>query len=639
MPKRERRPAPTRARYAWAETPARETEISVFRISAFALVLFALLSLLVGRLWYLQVLRGHSFREQANSNRQHPVRSVAPRGVITDFDGKPLVLNSAQFTVFVDPQALPKALAEREGVLDRLSDLVALPAADREELKKRAMARGSVPPIAVLENVNMHLLTRIDENRLYLPGVYADVEPVRRYPKGRFAAHILGHIGPIAEGELKSDKNRALGYVGGDFIGKDGIEKQYDQYLNGTEGSTRYEVDARMRRKRVLGVQKPVVGATLRSTLVSRVQEAAERGLNGRTGAAIAIDPRNGRIIALASYPTYDPNDFARRPLSRKKWDVMNDPKTAPLVNRAIAAAEPPGSTFKIVTSAAGLATGKINSYTHYFCNGGMNLGGWRKGCHGSHGSVALERALAISCDVYYYQTGMSVGMTDFAKWGAYFGVGEEPGVDLPHAQKGRFPTPAWKAVMAPKFGNPDTTWYAGDTANVSIGQGDVLMTPLQVAQLSAAIASGGKVYKPYSVEEARDINGKVVYRAEPKVLHDLPLSEEHIRRIGQGLRAVVVSGTSRTAAIPGIAVAGKSGTAEKKDRKRGQNTTLAWFTCYAPYEDPRIAICILLYSEKGRGNLHGGSDAAPIAREMMAAYLKPITPATQEPAKRMARR
>ena len=223
MPKRERRPAAPRARYAWAEKPVGETEVSVVRISAFALVLFALIALLVGRLWYLQVLRGPAFREQANSNRQHPVRTVAPRGVITDYDGKPLVLNSAQFTVFVDPQALPKDLVEREGVLDRLSELVALPAADHAELKKQAMARGAIPPIAVLENVNMHVLTRIDENRLYLPGVYADVEPVRRYPKGKFAAHILGHIGPIAESELKNDKNRALGYVGGDFIGKDGI--------------------------------------------------------------------------------------------------------------------------------------------------------------------------------------------------------------------------------------------------------------------------------------------------------------------------------------------------------------------------------------------------------------------------------
>jgi penicillin-binding protein 2 len=619
-------PRPHRGRAAWEEMPPGETQVTGGRVWGFALVIFLLLSILVARLWYLQILRGPEFRSQANTNRQMAVRTTAPRGIITDFNGRLLVQNSARYTVFLDPQPLPRDQAERQAVLDRLCDLLALPADDREALLKQALPRSAVRPIPVWENADLHLLSRIEENRLYLPGVYAEVEPVRRYPYGSFAAHVIGHIGPITEKEMADEKNIALGYVATDFIGKDGVEKQYDHLLNGTEGSTRYEVDSKMRRRRVLDVEKPMVGATLRLTLISRVQEAAERMLAGRTGAAVAVDPRTGRILAMASYPGYNPNDFAVRPLSRKKWDAMNDPKTAPLINRAISAAEPPGSTFKIVTSAAGLATGRISPYTHYFCGGALNIGGWRKGCHGAHGSVGLERALAVSCDVFYYQTALSVGMTEFARWGEHFGVGVATEIDLPYAARGRFPTPAWKAVMAPKFGNPDSEWYAGDTANVAIGQGDVLMTPLQVAQLSAAIAGGGVIYKPYVVEEARDTTGKVLYRAKPEVQHRLPLSEQHIRRIAQGLRAVVVSGTSRSAAIPGIAVAGKSGTAEKKDRRRGQDTTLAWFTCYAPYEDPKIAVGVLLYSEKGRANLHGGSDAAPIAREMITAYLKPPT-------------
>ena len=619
--------------------PAGETEsfAPVSRVRwLFALVTLVLVVLVI-RLYVLQVLGGVAYREKADDNRSRLVRSIAPRGVITDNDNVPLVNNTAQFTVFVDPDELPKDPRERENVLDRLAPIVRLSQSDLSELKDRTGTQNTArkidaktarrskgrarEPVAVAEGVSIQVLSAIDENEWRLPGVLKTVDPVRRYAEGKLAAHLLGYIGPVTEADLKSAELKKRGYRSGDFLGKDGIEKSYDYLLNGKEGGTLYEIDARGRRKQALQEYAPTVGATLKLTLERQVQIAAENGLRGKVGAAVALDPRTGAILALASAPTFDPNVLARRPLLARTWRAINDPKTAPLLNRVISSAEPPGSTFKIVTSAAALGSGKLNEHDGFTCRGGLSFGGYFKRCHGTHGGVSLNRALAVSCDTYYYQVGRIVGVETIADWAGKFGIGNDSGIDLPHETAGRMPTPAWKAIMAPKFGNPDTTWYPGDTANIAIGQGDIIATPLQIAQLSAAIASNGVLFKPYVVASAVDINKQTVYQAKPQIESKIPLSAQDIQAIAAGLRSVVVSGTSKAAAIPGIAVAGKSGTAEKKSRKTGQDTNLAWFTCYAPFEKPEIAVCVLLYSAKGQ-NLHGGADAAPLARAMIVAHM-----------------
>ncbi len=622
----------------------------VSRVRWLAVVMTVILTGLATRLYFLQVIGGTDYRRKADSNRSRMIRSIAPRGVITDCDGTPLVNNTAQFTVFVDPEELPNDPQEREDVLDRLGPLVRLAADDLNELKDKTGTRNtplgitsrqarrskhrSRSAVAVAEGVSMHVLSAIDENEWRLPGVIKAVDPVRRYAEGKLAAHLLGYIGPVTEGDLKKQETRERGYKSGDFIGKDGIEKSYDYLLNGTEGGTTYEIDARGRRKRELKELAPTVGATLKLTLERQVQIAAENGLRGRIGAAVAVDPRTGAVLALASAPTFDPNVLARRPLLARTWKAINDPKTAPMMNRAISAAEPPGSTFKIVSSAAALGSGKLNEHDGVYCRGGISFGKYFKRCHGRHGSVSLNGALAQSCDTYYYHVGRIVGPELIATWADTFGIGRDSGIDLPHESAGRMPTPAWKKVMAPKFGNPDNSWYPGDTANISIGQGDIISTPLQIVQLSAAIANGGTLYKPYVVGSAVNINRETVYTATPQVFSKLPLAPEHLQSIAKGLRAVVTSGTSRVAAIPGVAVAGKSGTAEKKSRKTGQDTTLAWFTCYAPFEKPEIAVCVLLYSDAEGRNLHGGEDAAPIARAMILAHLarkkKPLLTASE---------
>lgn len=610
----------------------------VSRVRWLAVVMTMILGGLATRLYFLQVIGGTEFRQTADKNRSRLIRSIAPRGVITDSDGVSLVNNTAQFTVFVDPEELPSDPQEREEVLDRLAPLVKLPAEDLDELKDKTGTQNTLrgitskeakrskhrsrSAVAVAEGVSMHVLSAIDENEWRLPGVIKAVDPVRRYAEGKLAAHLLGYIGPVTEDDLNNTETKKRGYKSGDFIGKDGIEKSYDHLLNGTEGGTLYEIDARGRRKRALNEYPPTVGATLKLTLERQVQVAAENALKGRIGAAVAVDPRTGAVLALASAPTFDPNVLARRPLLARTWKAINDPKTAPMMNRVISAAEPPGSTFKIVTSAAVLGSGKLNEHDGFLCRGGISFGSYFKRCHGVHGNVSLNRALALSCDTYYYQAARMIGPDVLADWATKFGIGKDSGIDLPHESEGRMPTPAWKKVMAPKFGNPDTGWYPGDTANISIGQGDIISTPLQIAQLSAAIANGGTLYKPYVVASATDISHKPVYTAKPEVLSKIPLSPQDIRSIANGLRSVVTAGTSRVAAIPGVAVAGKSGTAEKKSKKTGQDTTLAWFTCYAPFESPEIAVCVLLYSDAKGRNLHGGEDAAPIARAMILAHM-----------------
>jgi penicillin-binding protein 2 len=570
-------------------------------------------------MWYLQILRGDEFRDKAVSNQTSSVRSPAPRGVIQDSQGRPLVTNGAQFTIVVSPPDLPKSKTEKATVYRRLALLLHVSEADLAKVVRRGNGRPS-DPIVVAEGVDYHTLTRIAENHLYLPGVTSRVEPVRKYPNGTLAAHLLGYIGQIDDKEIKDKANLKLGYVGTDFIGKSGVEKEYDAYLNGQPGKLQYEVDARQRRQRLMGEIEPTPGATLTLGLNLEVQKACEAALAGRKGAAVAIDPRDGRVIAMASFPTFDPNLLARRPLLQR---IYNEKIAPGLFNRATMAAQPPGSTFKIITSAAGLATGDITDHTWDSCPGYIMLGRAMKRCHSSHGGVNLTRALEASCDVFYYHAGLRTGPTKLSDWAFKFGLGQKTGIDLPIEVKGTVPSPAWKKIMAPKFGNPDSGWYPGDTANVSIGQGDVQATPLQMAQVAAAIASGGTIYEPHVLLKATDAaTGKTLYTATPKVSRKLNLPPAAISQIAKGMRAVIVGGggTGHASNLKGIAVAGKSGSAERRGGQ-AHGATDAWFVCYAPYEKPTIAICVFL--ETSGANLHGGSDAAPVARRMMAAYFK----------------
>lgn len=599
-------------------TPLIEAEVSLVRVRVLAGLLFSTFAILLSRLWILQVLNGDTFRAQSASNRSQALRTIAPRGMIEDSEGHVMVTNSAQFTVFVIPSDLPKDADEKAGVFSRLAQILEI-SPDELQVILTHNRRGT-NPVAVAEGVTAHVLARIAENRLWLPGVQADVEPVRRYTGKKSGAHLLGYIGQIGDDEQTGD-NKKLGYQPGDFIGKSGIEKQYDYLLNGQAGETRWEVDAKGRQQRKLGTAPAQPGATLRLTIESRVQKECEAALQGKKGAAVAIDPRDGRVLALVSNPAFDPNLLARRPL---KTSVYQQEVAPGLFDRATSAQMPPGSIFKIVTSAAGLATDTVGSNTYSYCNGGERIGNRIFHCHGSHGSVGLSRALEASCDVFFYDAGRRMGPDQLAEWAKNFGLGQKSGIDLPGEKSGIIPSPAWKKKMAAKFHNPDNRWYPGNTANMAIGQGDVLTTPLQMALVAAAIGNGGTVYAPRVLlrAEKADATHTILYQMKPEVVHKLPLSPRQIGQVAEGMRQVIVGrgGTSHAANLAGIGVAGKSGSAEKRGGQ-AHGATHGWFVCYAPLQNPTIAICVFLESD-GQ-NLHGGRDAAPIARQMMAAHFR----------------
>ena len=318
----------------------------------------------------------------------------------------------------------------------------------------------------------------------------------------------------------------------------------------------------------------------------------------------------------MVSYPAYDPSMFARRPLAYQSYKSLND--AGAFFNRALLSANPPGSTFKLITSAAGLATGKITANTTEYCTGGIMLGHHYKRCDGVHHEMNLTKAIEASCDTFFYRAGLRIGPDGMAEWARNFGLGQRTGIDLPWETVGTVPSPAWKRAISARHPNADAGWYPGDTANMAIGQGSVQATPMQMALVAAAIGNGGSVYEPRVVVKATSsADGGVLYAMKPTISHRLQLTPDQIARIANGMRQVVIGtrGTSHAGNLAGVEVAGKSGSAET----RGGGPTHAWFTCFAPFDSPKIAVCVFLEANGQR--LHGGVDAAPIARKMIAAY------------------
>lgn len=596
-----------------------DTPLAPWRVRVFAIILGAMIAVLLGRLWYLQILNGEEYREKADGSRKRQVRLFPPRGIIQDSKGRDIVINDRQLTVFIDPANFPKKEAERNAILDRLATLVGKSRQDLEAAWKKNKG-GPSDPVPLISGIDQHTYAQISDNKLGsedqtpLTGIEVYPEPLRRYPYGAVAPHVVGYIGPISQDELAKKEIKDEGYRSGDFIGKAGIEKQYDALLNGVAGSKYGETDARGRWIRDLEYEEPKPGATLRLSLDIELQKVAETALGDRHGAVVALDPRDGRVLAMVSYPRYDPNLLAHRPLNPKVYADQIQPGE---FNRATMAMQAPGSTFKIVTAAAGLSLDCISASTYYTCNGGIQLGPTFKRCHGTHGSVNLNSALAKSCDVYFYQAGFNIRPDRMAEWSTeHFGIGQTTGIDLPSEKKGTMPSPEWQK----KMNRTDGRWYPGMTANVAIGQGAVLTTPLQMALVVSAIANGGTIYAPRVLLDAKDWEGKTVYQMEPQVMRKLDLSPSDISLIAQGLRTVVTGGTAKAAEIPGIGVAGKTGTAEQKGQKgMGEHANDAWFVCYAPFEKPTIAICV--YLESHGQSYHGGEHAAPIAKKVMEKY------------------
>lgn len=566
------------------------------------LVLVITMTVLVIRLWDLQIMRGQEMRRLSEQNRVRKIKIVAPRGIIFDRTGKVIADTRPSFNVYVTPEDIK----DFSQTVDGLAHLISC---DREEIIERLKTAAGKPPsfpVKIKPDIPMDEVARVESHRVYLPGVSIQIEPKRNYIYGESFAHVIGYVSEISEEELK--KKGYETYSQGDSIGKYGLEKTYESYLRGTDGEKRVEVDAMGREVRTLDIVEPIPGNSLHLNIDMELQLAADHALEGKRGAAVALDPKTGGVMVLASRPGFDPNKFASG-ISREDWKAIASDKMHPLQNRAIQAGYPPGSTFKVLMAIKALEEGVINEKTTFFCSGGFAFGRrvfrcWQKR---GHGSVSVQRAIKESCDVFFYNVGLKLGVDKIHEMAEAIGLGKPTGIDLPAEQKGIVPSTEWKMKRFHE------QWYEGETVSVSIGQGAVWLTPIQLAQLSAFAATGGKNFKPQIVNRIVSTRGEVVKTFAPVINADVKLKKDTVRIVRDGMRDVVndKGGTAYGSRVAGVSMSGKTGTAQAGSMDKGKDFgDHAWFIAYAPSEDPAIAMSVLV--EFGG---HGGSQSAPIAK------------------------
>jgi penicillin-binding protein 2 len=599
----------------------REVLESKQRIMGISFAVGAIFLLLMLRLWHLQILNAEDYRSMSEDNRLRFVPVAASRGAIMDRSGKVLVSNRPSFSLAV----IPQEVKDKDALILRLSKLLHLDAADLTERWEKTKGRAKYYPIVLASNISRDQVEVVEENRLRLPGVEIEMKPVREYSSKNLAAHLLGYIGEVSEDELS--KKAYEDYNPGDYIGKNGIERSHESDLHGNDGGRQLEVDARGRVLRTLSETYPTVGNSVVLTIDAAVQKQAEQAFGDLAGAAVALDVNSGEVIAFVSNPAFDPSLFSGK-LPAGIWKSYLEDKRHPLENKALTGQYPPGSTFKVITALAALEDGKTTESTSVNCSGAYELGGstfkcWNK--HG-HGTTSLKKSLRESCDVYFYQLGERLGVDRIAQTAKKFMLGTAMGIGLINEKPGLIPTADWKLK---RFGK---RWYHGETLPVAIGQGYVLMTPIQMASMIATVANEGTVYRPFLVKRIVDTDGKALKEFKPEIIGRTGISAEKFRMVKQGLLAVVneAGGTGGLARLSDVRVAGKTGTSQvvkMRDSKKGtpyQYRDHALFIAFAPYDKPEIAVAVVV--EHGE---HGGAAAAPIAGRMLRAYFdgkKPVS-------------
>lgn len=575
------------------------------RVAFSQLLIVGVVLFLLAGYWELQIQHQEYYAEAAERNRIKSLPVLAPRGKILDRDGRVIVDNSPSFSVLLSRETM------KPEHIKPIAEGLNLDLAELEAKVQRFSKRPKYEPIMMKEELSPADIAFVESH--LDPETFPEMELVqahtRMYPKDGLAGHVAGYVGEINEGELNNlefSRNKP-----GDVVGKAGIEKQYNDVLTGTDGQRQVMVDNRGYERQVLGYIPATAGKNLQLTIDLDLQIVAELALEGRRGAVVALDPRNGEVLALASKPSYDSNSMSGR-LSSKEWNDLSTHPDKPLFNRALQAQWAPGSTFKPIVALAGLETGTIDSSFSTTCGGGATFYGHYHGCHlkGGHGGVSLNRAIAQSCDVYFYTVGNKLGVDTIAKYAEMAGLGAKTGIDLPYEASGTVPSTRWKMrTMRQK-------WYVGETISVSIGQGAVTVTPLQLAHAIGGMAIGGMWFKPHMLKEEQTSSR----RADVK--------PENILKVVQGMYAVVNGGgTAGNAQLPGLDLCGKTGTAQlvskelakanmsKAIGERKDYTDNAWFVGFATRDNPEIVVAALL--ENGG---HGPT-AAPIVRDVIKAY------------------
>jgi len=571
------------------------------RVLALTILVAGAFVVLLGQLWYLQVLEGSRFRDMSEKNRIRVRPVAAPRGILFDRNGLALVDNRPAFTLSL----IPREMEDRNTVLARLSVMLKIPLTELQESLARVPA-DSLRPVRIRRDLSLEDVAKVEESKLDLPGVVVEVEPTRVYPTSTFAAHLLGYVREVSDEQMKGGRYRR-----GDMIGQTGLERLLDEHLRGRDGGERIEVDALGRPVQLMQREEPRPGAQVITTVDRRIQEAAERAMAGKPGAVVVMDPRSGDVLALTSGPAYGLDTFAGN-LDREAWARLIKDPSHPLLNRALQAQYPPGSVFKMIVVAAGLQEGTLNPMDRVYCNGTFDYGGrtWKDWKTGGHGHMDLRGAVMQSCDIFFYQYGLKVGPEAIARYAKAFGLGGPTGIDLPGEKVGLVPSPAGRRERG-------RVWHSGETLNVAIGQGALLVTPLQVARMTAAIANGGILWKPRLIQRVERPDGTVAYTESSKMLEHVDLSPVIWAFLRSSMSGVVnEGGTGAAARIPGLEVAGKTGTAQtvaNSKSEKGQDH--AWFASFAPAKDPQVVVVVMV-----EGGGHGGSVAAPIARQIYQA-------------------
>jgi penicillin-binding protein 2 len=598
--------------------PAIESRIPF--VAGFMIVVFGIFGL---RLFQLQIVEGEQFGRLSLKNSVRSVQLEAPRGDIVDREGRTLATTRPAFGI----QVIPTDLRERERTVKALGILLGADSATLDEKIGTPRGRNRFQPVKLARDVSYDELARVESHRYALPGVVTDIQPRRHYVEGEFASHLIGYIGEIQGRQLEQDEFE--GYRSGEVIGQTGIEKLLEQDLRGRKGGRNLVVDVAGRIVDVLDEEFPVPGGTVMLTIDRDLQKAAEDaflpevlGEAGKLGAVVALDVRNGDVLALVSKPSYDPNDFSGG-IDSVTWNELSNDEWRPIQNRAVSGQYPPGSTYKAIVAAAALQDG-VDPDEPIYCPGKFKLGRRTFHCwkREGHGWVDLRDAIKNSCDVYFYQTGLKLGVDRLAEMANAFFFGRRTGIAIGQERAGLVPTREWKKRRFRE------SWMKGETVNVSIGQGFNLATPLQVAVAYSAIANGGKIFRPRLIRQTVDRDGVVIPGPPIELLGSVPVDAKHLARIVDALESVVgeEGGTARRARVPGIRVAGKTGTAQVVHLKHVEHLEddeipvrfrdHAWFVGFAPVEAPEIVVVALV--EHGGG---GARVAAPVTQKVLAAY------------------
>ncbi|HEY6064614.1 MAG TPA: penicillin-binding protein 2 [Thermoanaerobaculia bacterium] len=596
------------------------------RIEIARVAVGAVFALLAFAYWYVQIVRGDYYFELSENNRIRSVKLTAPRGYVLDRNGAVLVENEPAYSL----QLYRRESKDVNASVDFAVRLLGLPRDPIHARLERGRRFPEFVPIPIAENLSLEEVAAIEARAPEHPEFAIAVSQRRLYKRGASAAHVLGYLA-----EATPDQIRASGtaHTLGDWIGQKGIESSYEKLLGGANGERRVIVDSHAREIAEESRTESRPGQNLFLTIDRDLQQLAEELFADKVGSAVALDPKTGEILALVSSPSYDPNWFTRRVTSEEWANLLSD-ADHPLQNRAIQNTYSPGSVFKIFLAYGALARGWVNPEAQVFCPGHATFYGRTFRCHrsGGHGWVNLRNAIKVSCDVYFYNLGRQLGIDRIAEIARAFGFGEPTGLDLAHEKPGLVPSEEWAR------GKRGARWYPSETISVSIGQGPLLMTPLQIGRAVSALVTGGKLPTPHLFLASQDPQTNVRLRYRGEVRQSLAIDARSLAIVKNGMWAVVnePGGTAFGSRLPGVELGGKTGTVQVARRDavpragvdRSQLEDHAWFTAFAPIDDPKIVVVVFV--EHGG---HGGSAAAPIARRLFAKYFGvDVTPRPGEP-------